>query len=210
MGIIIVASILLVGVIYLLIKKIGELSREKELKKYVAWCVSNNSTIYRCSLDLWHYVYNAQNDITEEYRISSDEEWETVKEILRGFCQELTQDYFYGRLNLPKTKYTLWEHEYFMLSLVPYLDAHQCDSVFLGHEMHEKRLSYKAYGQWGGQLYDAEYSLTDFAITMNKLYYIAYMYCKKNSTINPTGDLYRSAAGLEKIISGKTMKISRT
>lgn len=191
-----------------LISKYRKATLKNRITDLVAWTVSEDSYTHRDGLPLRWYVERAQTNIADEYRIADEAEWEMIGDIFGTFKKDLNEQMFADRLIIPKTKYLISGEDYFMLSLVSYLKNHQCDGMFIGHNMHEKNISYKDYGSWGGRLYEATYVLTKFAVVFNKLYYIAYCYCKNSKSINPDGKSFYSENGIEEIISSKTISIS--
>lgn len=136
-----------------------------------------------------------------------DEEWETVKIIIANFQKVIVQKYFHNSLNLPKSKYIDGEI-YFMYLLQGYLEENQCNHSFLGYDMHKETISRENYGSWGGQLYDATYALTDFALIYHKLFYIAYMSCKESKAFNSIGNCFNNEAALEEIIDSRRISVS--
>ena len=196
---------------YYIIKKSIENSREKKLKAIVAWCATDNSNTFRYNLHLWEYILNAQIklNLLPEYRISTDKEWNLAKDIIKGFQRDITQKYFSNQLSIPTSKYVIAGETYFMYLLQGYCEEHQCDYGFLGYDMHKETISYKSYGSWGGLLYDATYSLTDFAMVLHKLYYISYMHCKKSSPLNPNGEYWSGEHSIEEIIDSRRLSVSR-
>lgn len=208
---IVISIILLCILVYVIIKKGMESAKEKKLKEVVAWCATDNSNTFRCNLHLWEYISKAQIklNLLQEYRISTDEEWNLAKEIIKGFQKDITQKFFSNQLSIPASKYVISEETYFMYLLQRYLEQHQCDYDFLGYDMHKETISHKSYGSWGGPLYDATYALTDFAVVLQKLYYISYMHCKKSSTINPKGEYWSNERSIEDIIDSRRLSVSR-
>lgn len=152
----------------------------KEIRKLVAWCVTDDSRVYRYNLSLSAYVNNAQlhAEMCENHRILGDTEWKYVQIILSGFQQHLTQAFFYGEISHKKSKWSIPEEDFFMYHLFCYLSSHECEYKFLGFDMHAKTISYESHGSWGGPLFDAIYELTDFAIVVQKLRYITFLSCK--------------------------------
>lgn len=205
-----IVAIILVVIIesYFIIKKVHELSKQKRLNELVAWCVTTNSNEYRNNLSLLDYIKNAQNKYctTSELKIATDE-WDSVKLLIESFQNDTTQDYFCKHLKNPPPK--IDGESYFMCLLQEYLDKHQCDHYFLDNKMHKETLSRKDYGSWGGQLYDATYSVTDFALVFHKLYYISYMFCKNSTKINPNMEYFTCEKSIEDVITSKTISISR-
>lgn len=190
-----------------------ELSQERRLRDLVAWSViweHPYGTFCGHDLPLWAYLKNAQiKHLSQEHRISGDNEWQFAKEILEEYQKGLTQSYFKGYLKLMKSKYVIRGEDYFMFRLYVLLSNHQCDYEFLGHNMHQERLSYKRYGDWGGPLYDATYSLTEFAIVFHKMHYITYMYCRENKILREFVPEWNEK-NLKEILDSKQIQISRT
>lgn len=181
------------------------------LYNLVSWCVTKDSSFYRCNLPLYSYVFNAQNDldIPSQYRLSVSQDKTTVEELLTFFQNELTKNYFEGSLKCVKSKYVIPGDHFFMFALNSFLREHQCDSCFNGHDMHKKTLSYSSHGSWGAPLFDASYELSDFAVIYHKLYYISYLFCKNSKVLNTKGDAYRNSESIKKILDTRQIDISR-
>lgn len=205
-AILVIACIL----VYQIMKKIKENTKEKRRKEVVAWCV-NEPNRYRDYLYLWEYISNAQIklNLLQEYRISTDEEWDLAKEIIKGFQKDITRKFFSNQLSLPTSKYVISDETYFMYLLQEYLEQHQFDIEFLGYNMYKETISYKSYGSWGGPLYDATYALTDFAVVFQKIYYISYIHCKNSSAINPKGKYlyWANEHSIEDIIDSRRFSV---
>lgn len=183
----------------------------RTLHELVAWCVTDSSSEYRCNIHLHEYISNAQIDekISKDYSISNEAEWNIAKEIITYYQKYLTQLYFTNRLTLPKSKYVIPGVHYFMYTLQAYLELHQCDYTFYGHEMHKETISQKNYGSWGGQLFDAIYALSDYSLVFHKLYYISYVFCKHSKIFNPKGEMFNNEKVIEMIIDSKQISLSR-
>nr|WP_287920799.1 hypothetical protein [Ruminococcus sp.] len=208
---IIVSIVLVVILVYVVIKKSIDNVKEKKLKEVVAWCVADNPTDFRRYLQLWQYVSNAQTDLNllREYCISTDKEWSLARDIIKGFKKDIIQKFLSNQLSIPTSKYVIPCETYFMYMLLGYCEKHQCDYKFLGYDMHKKTISYENYGSWGGQLYDATYELTDFAIVLYKLYYITYMHCKNSDQLNTNGEYWTNEHFIEDTIDSKRLSVSR-
>ena len=195
--------------IYTLIK-LKEYSNACTLNHLVAWCVTTDSSEYRCNLKLTDYIYNAQiqERIPKEYWIKGAE-WDLAKEIIEHFQKILVQNYFNGTLSVPKSKYVISGEDFFMFKLSSFLEKHQCDDTFIGHDMYRDKISYTAYGSWGGQLYDATYSITEFAAVYHKLYYISYLVCRNSEIFNQNGDAFQNGDSIKEILDTNQIKISR-
>ena len=191
-----------------------DLSRERKLRDLVSWSVVNAKPqellVHSHDLPLWAYLKNAQiKYIPQEHHISGDDEWQFAKEILEAYQNYLTQSYFRGHLKEIKSKYAVDGEDYFMSALHDFLSSHECDSKFLGYDMHEKTVDYKGYGSWGGPLFDATYSLSKFAVVYHKMYYIAYHYCKNSKITNPKGSSFQNEKYIREILDTNQIQISR-
>lgn len=184
-------------------------SQEQQLRDLIAWSVSADNHS-RCNLSLSEYIGNAQIKLSlpQECRISGSVEMDYMKEILTEYQKDLSQSYFKGRLRLIKSKYVVRGETYFMFALYAFLSDHQCDYQFLGHDMHQETVSYKRYGDWGGPLFDATYSLTDFAVVYHKMHYITYMYCRGNDILRDFVPEWNEK-NLKEILDTKQIQISR-
>lgn len=192
-------ALLVIG--YVFITKYRELRWKNELSEYVSWVVSDK----RRDMSLWRYVSNAQNHckLAEQYRISTDEEWQYVREILEEFKKDLSSNYFDGALRaVIKSKYVITEELYFMFALCDFLTRHQCDYDFIGHNMHDKILDHKSYGNL---TFSATYLVSDFAMVFNKLLYVAYVSCKNHKGI---GEYYDNEGYIEEILKTKELGVN--
>ena len=165
-----------------------EYTQEKKLRDLVSWSAIGD---YSPSLgrnsyvrELLFAVLNAQynEDIDEKYRIT-EEEKQYVIEIIEDYQRDIMRSYFKGQNIVIKSKYVISGKDYFMLMLYTFLSEHQCDYDFLGHDMHKERVSYKSYGSSITAGFDATYALTDFSVVFHKMYYIAYMYCRRSDSL---------------------------
>jgi hypothetical protein len=86
---------ILVMAIIISLHKVKELSLQEKLRNLVAWSVSQDDHV-RCNIPLFSYVANTQIDldIPKEYRISGDDGWGFVKEILVEYQSDLIQSFF--------------------------------------------------------------------------------------------------------------------
>lgn len=182
-----------------------ELSQERELRHLVSWSVIGGGGI-----PLWAEVSNAQIglNLTKEYRISGDDEWQFVKEILDEYKQDLMKSYFEERLCTLKSKYVIQGEAYFMLTLYTFLLKHQCDYKFLNHDMHKERVAYKSYGSTISSGFDATYSLTEFALVFHKMLYITYGYCIGNNIAREFVPEWQEK-NLKEILDTKKIEVSR-
>lgn len=204
--------LLLTALVIALLKNLRKNSKERSLRDLVFWCVSEDSKIYRCGLSLRDYIKNAQikEELPQKYRLSGDTEWNFAEDILREFQHDMTQKYVQGCIEEINSKYVIPGDHYFMFSLDRFLEKHQCDSKFYGHEMHKETVSYKHYGDWGAQLFDATYSLTEFSVVYHKMYYLSHIFCKNSKVINKNGGSYRFEDDIKRILDTKQIHISRS
>jgi hypothetical protein len=205
--------IVMVIVIAFLSYKFYESHKEKELRKLVSWsvigdyCPTLNS--YSYNRELFITIMNTQHKygIKKKYCITEETEEEYMREIIEEFQKEMARSYFRGVLKTVKGKYTIREEHYFMLSLFCFLTKHQCDSKFLGYDMHKERVSFKDYGNLN---FDATYTLTDFAIVYHKMYYITrvfYNNCKPLIESNLALP-YNNEKAIEEILNTKQIELS--
>ena len=157
-----------------------EYAQAQKLRDLVSWsaigdyspALGRNSYVR----ELLFTVLKAQRNeyIDEKYRID-EEEKQYVIEIIEDYQRDIMRSYFKGHLTMIKSKYVISGEDYFMLMLYSFLSDHQCDYDFLGHGMHKERIHSESYG--------STYALTDFAVAFHKVYYIAYMYCRRKDTL---------------------------
>jgi hypothetical protein len=165
------------------------LLQERKLRDLVSWSAIGDFCPalgrYSYVSELYLAVLNAQyNDsIDKTYRILEESEKQYANEIIEAYQKDIMRSYFKGHLKLPKSKYVINTEDYFMLALYSFLSEHQCDYEFLGHNMHEERISYKSYGNDIGSGFDATYSLSAFATVFHKIHFISYMYCKQHDNL---------------------------
>ena len=189
--------------------KLREYSRERTLRKLVAWSVAEDNHM-RANLPLSAYLGNAQIrfSIPQEYRVSGDVERNYMNDILAAYQKDLMQSYFKGYLKVIKSKYVVPGEVYFMYSLYTFLSDHQCDYEFLNHNMHKERIFYKEYGSWGATHFDAIFALSDFAIVLHKMHYITCVYCRRNDILRGLVPNWNEQ-NLKEILDTKQIQISR-
>lgn len=183
----VVLIVLIIGLLIWALLEVKKTRAADELKNMVAWVVSPKDDI-RWNIPLWAHIKDAQLhcNIQDKYRISWDTEKEYVNDIIMVFQCDLVNRFFCGaitykkinELTLPKPteKYT----DFFLFRLFCFLSEHHCDSSVLGHDVYAKQISYQDHGMWGRSLYNAVYELSDFGRTVQKLYYITFLSCKKS------------------------------
>lgn len=207
---ILLSCLLLIGVaLYFFTKKYIEYSRQNKLKELISWCVTEDSNIHRCNLNLEDYIWNAQIklNLPQQFLIDVDTvDYEDIKIILKKFQQDTAKKYFNdsNSFSLPKSKYKLNSETYFYYLLHSYLDT--CDShSFIGYEILGAQLSRKEYD---GDGWDATYQLTDFGIVFYKLLYISYKFCKNNNILDSSCSYFFNEKALQDVIISKTIEIS--
>ena len=194
-----VLTILIIALIFM-ISKLREYYSEKKLRELVSWSIIGD---YRFAIANAQYKYG----IKKEYCITEETEKEYMWEIIAEFQKEMARSYFKGELKTVKSKYAIWGEHYFMYSLQYFLGKHQCDYEFLGHYMHEERISYKEYS---GDGYESTYTLTDFAVVYHKMYYISHVFCRNCKPIIESNMVlpFDNAKNIEKILNTKQIEIS--
>lgn len=156
-------------------------SRKNELSmalyERVQWCATKNNN-YRC-FSLKENIYNELEKIESQYRLSESDPLCFVDELLLKYRENLIDSYFSDRLSKSKQILVLPCKEYFFFTLLCYLKKHECETSFCGHDMYDL-IHRTNYGQWGGQLYSATYSITDYGLVYQKLYYTVARFCEEN------------------------------
>ena len=115
-----------------------KLKNAENLKEWVTWSVLESDDA-RWNIPLWEHLKNAQlhSNVSEQYRITGDEEWQTAKDIISRYKKNLTQSYFNGQVWTLKSIYTISGKDYFIYMLYVYLCEHEMSGnnvVF--HKMH--------------------------------------------------------------------------
>lgn len=142
-----------------------KVKKMERLKESVAWS-TNESDDIRWNIPLWGHFKNAQNrsNVSEKYRISGDEEWQAVKNIISRYQQELARSYFDGRLWALDSIYGIDGRDYFIYMLYIYL----CENESYGQHT-VFRLRSNEIGNRNTVFY--------------KMFYITYMYCKSSQAL---------------------------
>lgn len=224
--------VIILCIIIYLIYRTYKFSQWECLHKKICWCTSEDSRVFRSNMDLIHYINNltissrAKNKsiedsyyfhsvsriryIDQKYQIVSDEEKDIAREILKFYQAELSQSYLTGKILPSKHISKLTDAEYFVLSLLSFLDKHQCDTEINDIKMHQRTISHQSYGSWGGPLYDAKYELSEFALVYHKLLLTALEYnlaMQKNLTSEDT--IYHNAIqNVKNIIDTNQIEVS--
>ena len=113
-----------------------KLKKMESLKECVRWSAHEDNSL-RYNIPLWVHFMDVQfkGCIQDKYRITSDEEWEEVKEIIAKYQKELVNSYFDGRLWLLGNRDDIKEKDYFIYMLYVYLCENENyswqNSVFL-------------------------------------------------------------------------------
>lgn len=170
------------------------------VRNHVYWILDNNS---RCKIKLFEYVLKAQSDINlpQEYRLLKDE-IPFVEKILVEYQGHLNQrlvkgnyerNYLYDSVKRnPKTLRwysNMSDMDYFLVTLNAFLGEHECETSFGEYKLYTLK-SRKDYGSWGGPIYDATYTLTEYGVTYQKMVHICRKYCFQNKYINKDEDYW--------------------
>lgn len=142
-----------------------KLKNTERLKECVGWSVHEDNSL-RYNIPLWVHFRDAQlkECIQDQYRITSEEEWEEVKEIIAKYQKELANSYFEERLWTMNSIYEIDGKDYFIYMLYVYLCENENypweNSVFRFRNFHNR--------------------VENKNIVFHKMHYITYMYCKEN------------------------------
>ena len=198
--------ICMVLLIVYLIDKLNKFNIEKNKKDYVSRIIHGDWQIdhyyYDYRFDYFEMIQRQLN-LADEYKLTKDNKEQVVK-ILKEFKKNLSEKYFSNRIHLPKTKHHIDNDTFLTYSLYLFLDERYCSTFFCEEPMHKETITHKS-SDGGG--YSATYSVTEFAITVFKLLYISYMYCKKSETLNPKGTFFKNEKHIEKLISTKEISV---
>lgn len=177
---------------------------QKTLKKRVSWCVAS-SNLERYNLSLLEHINSVDADL--KYMIVGETEEQIAKYILETYQSKLAQDYFNDKLSISKevinSRYAQTDEAYFFISLSRFLQEHECEKYFNEKQMYTTK-TYKSYGSWGGELFDATYEFTDVGFVYHKLYYLAQLYCEKLGWSS-----HAETERLEKCLECKEIQVSR-
>ena len=146
-----------------------KLRNMENLKEWVAWSVRKDDHI-RYNIPLWAHLKNAQlhSNVSDQYRITGEGEWEEAKEIIAKYQKELVNSYFEDRLWAMKSIYEIQSKDYFIYMLYVYL----CEN--------------ENYGYCQNSVFrfrDLRNKVDHRNIVFHKMRYITYMYCKENPTL---------------------------
>lgn len=203
-----IISFIFIVSIFFLSRDNKKYNRQNRLKEFVKWCIiedSQKDSHYKTNLpDLVSEIQNELN-ISSEYRLSTTDDWDIVKKILKEFQNVIIQSYFSDTLPIPKIKssYKIENDTCFFYLLQRYLSDHRHDKLFLGCNMLVTTDNSNKAAPL--DLSKSNYELTDFSLIFNKLYYITYMYCKKNSILNPRGKYWNDETEIERVIKYKAV-----
>nr|WP_296168680.1 hypothetical protein [uncultured Ruminococcus sp.] len=179
---------------------------QKKLKALVAWSVLDEYK-FRSFSSIQNHVSRAQYilKIPIKYQFE-DDEWKIVNELISGCQHEIVQRYFNDELPTFTCKSKITGEMYFMFLLQEYLSKHQCDYDFLGHDMHKKLISTKSYDT-GFVSRESSYYLSNFAIVLNKLYYVSHIYCKNCKELSVLGIQFSDAPYIQEILDTNTITV---
>lgn len=197
---------LIIFIIYL-INKQHKIGIEKMKKDYVCEIIHGDWQI-----DHYHKNYNfsyfemiqGQLKLADEYKFRKGDEKKVMK-IFEDFKNNLSEEYFSNRIDLPKTKHVLKSDTFLMYSLYMFLDKRYFFNFLCEEPMHKETITRKNYN---GDGYNATYTATEFAIVVFKLLYTSYIYCKNNKAINPKGEYFNNETYIEELINTQQISIS--
>lgn len=182
--------------------------KEKRLKSFVAWCQSSAARDGDSLVDIICQVQRELN-LPPDLRLQTKEEKTYASEILEDICDSIARLHFSENLDIPKVKPAWgWQTKCLMFWIQSQLEDHQCDFHYLSHDMHDKTISWRDYGSYGGRNFDATYTLSDFAVAFHKLYYISYVHNQRDKEMNPQGKYNRHEERIEKTIRNKSISIT--
>ena len=208
-----IVSFIFIVSIFFLSRDNKKYNRQNKLKEFVKWCIiEDKPKVNTYKTSLYNSINEIQNElnILSEYRLSTNNDWDTVKKILKEFQRIIILSYFSDTLPTPKIKSNseIENDTCFFYLLQRYLAEHRYESSFLGYKMQEV-IKKTDKPDTITDLSESEYELTDFSLIFNKLYYITYLYCKNNPILNPKGKYWNDEAEIEKTIKLKKFSAAK-
>ena len=152
--------------------------RARKLFKLIQWIVTQSSSpehLYD-GTTLIGRIYDKTLEVEPQYRLDKTEK-EIISEILILYQDYLKKGYFNQSFALDRKTSKLSEYEYFIYSLLRYLEHYEGDDVFNNHEFYSRTYIKEDCAA----LYKTVYTITDFGIAYNKLLYLLYFLCEKNT-----------------------------
>lgn len=153
-----------------------------KLQECVGWCVCKAARHRYQDRELIRIICYEDWYIDEKYSSEelhfTSEEYKCVGEIIEKFNKALLEEYFCYKLTLPKKKRKLsllTEEDFFWIKLYYYTSRHILNDSFAGHKMRGDKIDNN-----DGR---TKYALTDFAVTMYKVCYKAYLAVVSSSVL---------------------------
>lgn len=170
-------------------------------RKFMSWIALRDMKRHLFITSISDEIYSIQNNLSflDERAMINIDERKNISEILETFRVEMMRYYFSDDYSLPPKWNKMNERDYFMCYLGTYLEEHECDYEFCGHEMHDSVVEGSTFGAM-------TYRLSDFAVSFLKLYYLSSLYCKEHKV--SVCKCYGMEGTLENIIK-KEMTIVR-
>lgn len=175
------------------------------LRKYY-WELNLVENVKSCAdrdlTDMICIIRSLDREINLSYKMT-DEEYASIKSILSDHKKLLIDSFFKNELAPLK----LSPREFYLFSLYDYLNKHLTDIYYKENEMYIE-LSRKDYGSYGGRLYDAIYSITDYGIAYHKLFYSVSLYCENNFHVRKYLSECCLSSEIQRHIDNKQISIS--
>lgn len=189
--------ILLLFIIVLYIPHLREMYYHKKLHLFVLWCISQNRSKYSDATELYMHIHNANLRIPDEYKLD-EEDFDSIKNILKAYKEDLNLNYINGNLGIDKWVYEFSYQEYFFFTLHTFLEKHAKHTDFINEELYviaNREETKDGY-------ISITYKLTDFATIYYKLYLISELECENNKRINKF-NYYRDSESIKNTIETK-------
>lgn len=159
-------------------------------------CISTNS--------VREHIYRELDKAAPEYWLRGKEQLTFADAIFLAFREDMITTYFYGKLKTTKKITRLTPEDYFFYCFLLFLHQHNTDIYFCNKKMYEL-ISQTNYGGYGA--YDATYSLTDYGLAYQKVYYVTALYCENNKYIKELLN-HNVSGGIKKCIDKQEIEIS--
>ena len=171
------------GIIFIafFVSKFYTYIQQENIKNKVATCIQGYIGGHSSQIDVLNEAQHQLN-ITFEYQFGTAD-MECVKLVIELYRKELNKNFLDNILRHDRYITKMTDTEYFFLTFHSFLRKHDCDTSLGGKDLLNLKQK-ENLGMWGAQRHRAEYSLTEFGVVFQKLYYITLLYCETNPSIN--------------------------
>jgi hypothetical protein len=200
---IVIGILVMVGLSFPIFKEIvypmyKEREAQKNIENKVSWICAR--TLLGRDKELYEYIDEWQHEISieDKYRVTLDiydstEEYNIVVDILSEFQQDVSRSFFSSSLKKEKVFLELREKEYFLISLLQFLNSNiECNSSIISKKIHRP--------------HSPEFS--EFGKVYLKLCYIVNLICENYDELSICS-MYDSFGKFDKFIHGNSINVKK-